>query len=367
MAHQIDFTPVGESSRSGDAIVLRFGNIQGSRNEQYIVVIDGGTLESGQGLVQHIGSHYGTDFVDLVISTHPDSDHSSGLSVVLEELNIGRLWMHRPWEHAEHIRNMFADPRLTDSSLESRLRRDLENARALETIANRKNIPIHEPFSGSDMGIANLWVLSPSIEYYRELLPNFRDTPDAREQPGMLQRAFQTAVDTAARWIDENWDIETLLDPTEEENSRSAENNSSVVLLVKTVDDKYMLLAGDAGVPALMRAAAQAETLGFHLPSTLDFMQIPHHGSRHNVGPTVLNRLLGDKGQLAYRPGRTAFVSCAAEGEPKHPSKRVINAFQRRGAIVHATQGSGKMNHHNAPRNGWSEAEPLPFYDRVEE
>ena len=97
MGYEIDFLPVGEGEKSGDAIALRFGNLHGNRDEQTVVVIDGGFKGTGEKLVEHIRHYYGTDDVDLVISTHSDADHVSGLTVVLEELRVGHLWMHQPW------------------------------------------------------------------------------------------------------------------------------------------------------------------------------------------------------------------------------------------------------------------------------
>jgi hypothetical protein len=59
------------------------------------------------------------------------------------------------------------------------------------------------------------------------------------------------------------------------------------------------------------------------------FVQIPHHGSKRNVGPAILNRLIGSP--VAQGTNKfTAFVSVPKKGEPKHPSKRVTNAFMRR-------------------------------------
>ena len=112
MGYEIDFLPVGTGECSGDAIALRFGSLQGSRNEQTVIVIDGGYKEDGEKLIEHIKTFYGTGSVDLVISTHPDNDHSSGLAAVLEELKVGRLWMHKPWEHTDDIARMFHDGRL---------------------------------------------------------------------------------------------------------------------------------------------------------------------------------------------------------------------------------------------------------------
>src|SRR5260370_10701724 len=109
MGYEVDFLAVGDGEKSGDAITVRFGNLYGPREQQFILVIDGGTNESGMQMVKHIRRYYQTDWVDLVLSGHPDADHSSGLEVVLEELGVMRLWMHRPWVHSVVMRGWFSD------------------------------------------------------------------------------------------------------------------------------------------------------------------------------------------------------------------------------------------------------------------
>ena len=54
MGFEVDFLPVGDGEMSGDAITLRWGNLFGPRDHQTVVVIDGGTKQSGQNLVQHL-------------------------------------------------------------------------------------------------------------------------------------------------------------------------------------------------------------------------------------------------------------------------------------------------------------------------
>ena len=79
------------------------------------------------------------------------------------------------------------------------------------------------------------------------------------------------------------------------------------------------------------------------------------------------NRMLGPKLSAEARRD-TAIVSCAKQGEPKHPSKKVTNAFRRRGSPVWATQGIGLHWQHDAPaRPGWNAADALPFYNQVED
>lgn len=83
MGIEVDFLAVGDESQSGDAIALRYGNLSGPRAEQRVIVIDGGFVDSGKSLANLIRTHYKTEHVDVVIASHPDQDHISGLKVVV--------------------------------------------------------------------------------------------------------------------------------------------------------------------------------------------------------------------------------------------------------------------------------------------
>jgi beta-lactamase superfamily II metal-dependent hydrolase len=110
---------------------------------------------------------------------------------------------------------------------------------------------------------------------------------------------------------------ETLIDPRDD--ATSAENNSSVILLLR-LDGQDLLFTADAGVPALLRTAQLADLCGISLPSCR-FQQVPHHGSKRNVGPTLLNRLVGPKLSTANAgANKLVFVSAAAEGRRAKPA-----------------------------------------------
>ena len=350
MGYEIDFLAVGEGTRSGDAIALRYGNLHGSRNEQTVVIIDGGTKEAGGRLVQHVKSYYDTDRVDFVFLTHPDGDHASGLSEVIEGLTVDRLVMHRPWEHAEEIRSLFHDGRITDASLEARIRASLQAAHDLEAAALDADVDVVEGFEGAATNDGVIRILGPSRDYFQSLIPQFRRTPDAAK----MQDAsfFKKAVEFVKK-VFESMQVETLDDGGE----TSAENNSSMILLF-LIDGQQILFTGDAGIPALTAAADYADSQNIIL-SGLRLLHVPHHGSKRNVGPTVLNRI----------KAREAMISAAAGGEPKHPAKKVINALTRRGMAVMSTQGSSICIRNDAPaRPGWTGGvTPHPFYSEVEE
>jgi hypothetical protein len=251
---------------------------------------------------------------------------------------------------------MFRDGRVTDASVGEALRRDLEHARSLERIARRKGISVVEPFAGIWDG-DGLFVLGPGVDYYESLLPHFDATPVVKTG---LEAVLQKLAE-AARPFFEALHLESLTD----EGETSAENNSSVILLLRWAG-RQALLTGDAGVLALTRAL---DWLDAAAPGARDisFVQVPHHGSRRNVGPTLLNRLLGPP-QRIETAAFTAFVSGPPAPNGKHPSKRVTNAFRRRGAPVHATAGIAIVHQHNAPpRGGYGPISPLPFHSSFEE
>jgi beta-lactamase superfamily II metal-dependent hydrolase len=358
MAYQIDFFPVGDGEHSGDAIAMRFGDFSDPMKTQ-VVVIDGGFQSSGEALVKHIIEVYGTTYVDVVVSTHPDRDHSSGLSVVLESLNVGQLWMHKPWEHTQDIAKMFKDGRVTDMGVAEGIRRSLEDVRYLETVAARRNIPIVEPFTGVADNTKSLIVLGPSVPFYESLLPDFRCTPTPNYK-GLLTMLAYGAGSMAVK-LAEGIGFETLTEP----EGTHAENNSSVILLL-VVGEDCILFTADAGVPALNEAAARLEGVGFDF-NKLRIVQIPHHGSKHTGGPQVLDRLLGPKRGIDV-VARRAVVSVSADAHTKgHPSRRVMNAFCRRAARAQGTLGRVLMFEKGAPRAGWTSVPDIPFYDEVED
>lgn len=359
MGYEIDFLPVGKE-KSGDAILVRYGNLHGPRAEQKVILIDGGYPETGKAVIVHLAKHYGTTEIDLMISTHPDQDHVGGLETVLNECTVHQLWMHQPWNHTKDMAEMFVYGHVTDQSVTAALRKSLDEAHDLEAIAKKRGIPIIEPFTGTHFDNKSVYILGPTKSFYEGLLPAFRCTPETKQDTNLLKGLIAGATEFI-KTLAEGWDIETLGTPSED---TSAENNSSVILLLQ-FGDKSALLTADAGLPALTPALQVLQTAQYDM-SKIAFIQVPHHGSARNVSADFLDSLLGPR--LAQELAtRTAFVSVAKPDDPKHPSKKVTNAFRRRGAPVHVTAGDGKCHFNDAPSRGWSPSTPLPLYSEVEE
>ncbi len=357
IGYEIDFLAVGDGERSGDAIAVRYGSPGAYR----VMVVDGGNKESGEKLVEHIQTCYQSNRVDYLVNTHPDSDHASGLEVVLEQLEVGEAWVHQPWNYPEKIIHWLKDGRITIDSLRDRLQDALYHAYRVEELAKEKGVPVFEPFQGSQIG--DFHVLSPSRDWYLDILAHFDKTPAAKVAPpasGLIAKAASLA-DKVRTWLDERWDFETLKNDEE----TSYDNESSVVLYAYLANHG-ILLTGDAGVQALTRAADHLESFNIDIPAKLQFIQVPHHGSRHNVSPSVLNRLLGPKVSQTAGTTKTAFVSAGAKSDT-HPRRVVTNAFKRRGVDVVAAKGRSVCYPHNmGPRNGWIPVEGIPFFTQVE-
>jgi beta-lactamase superfamily II metal-dependent hydrolase len=356
---EVEFFPVGDGEHSGDAIVVRYG-VPGNYK---IMVYDGGTQKSGKAIVKHIKEFLGATRVDYVVNSHPDGDHASGLSVVMEELEVGELWMHRPWTHSALIRKYFEDGRITDKSLGERLKRKMAAAYTLERIAKEKNVCVIEPFQGDKIGIFE--VLSPGKDWYiHTLIREFEKSPEQKRESALDEalEAAATSVESYVEMIAESWGFETL----SEDVCTSAENESSVVLFGK-INNEGFLFTGDAGIRALNEVAEFANERCIDLSKEVTFTQVPHHGSRNNVSTSALDGIFGASlSNKPEEPERVAVVS-ASKDAPKHPDLAVINAFVRRGFDVYATKGLRICFFHEdiEAREGWSEAIPLSFSSEV--
>jgi beta-lactamase superfamily II metal-dependent hydrolase len=146
----------------------------------------------------------------------------------------------------------------------------------------------------------------------------------------------------------------------------SASNESSVILYGDFGPGRRVLLTGDAGIWGLTMAKCFAQKNGLALQDFM-FVQVPHHASRRNVGPTILNEILGPiKPKNTETPSR-AYVS-APKDDDTHPRKMVLNAFIRRGYSVAATQGRKIVFLGGfPPRPNYVGLDNFPFSPQVED
>lgn len=356
MAFQIDFLPVGDGSRSGDAIAMRYV----MNNRLIVHVVDGGTTTSGDALCDHILTRYGTDQVDIVSLTHGDDDHSSGLRRVIDRMRVGAIYMNRPWAHAADLLPAF-QAEWDVQRLIARMRNDAPIMAEIEDMAAQHSIPIFSAFTGTRIGAFT--IVAPTKQRYLELVPHFSRTPvpAAAPAPNAAQGGLAGLFEAANQWVRETWFSESL-----SENVPDSPSNESSLIQYAYIAGFRVLLTGDGNARSLLAGASAAAALGIALPG-LDLMQMPHHGSRRNVSPSSLDRWIGAPSIFPGGPPTMRAVASVSALCTTHPRKKVSNAFIRRGAEVTVTKGFGQTVTMGFPMHaGYGPVTPLTFAEVVE-
>jgi beta-lactamase superfamily II metal-dependent hydrolase len=358
---ELDFLDI-ESKKSGDAIPIRY-ELNGTT---WIHLVDGGYQACGEKVINHIRTYYtNQSYIDKVIVTHPDGDHTGGLRTVLKEIDVKELWMLRPWTYAEEIISRFVNYTSVER-LRQRLKAVYPNLAALEEIAIERGIPIYEPFQGARIGAFT--VLAPTKSRYLDLIVESERTPESVEEAeessvAALGRFVERVAAKAVNFLRSAWGEEVF--STDE---TSAENEMSVIQYANLCGQR-ILLTGDAGRAALTEAADYAPYVGLYLPG-LDRFQVPHHGSRRNVSTEILDRWLGERIPARLLHGQEKFhaIISSAKEDTDHPRKAVVRALYHRGGNVVATEGVDLRNSYNAPlRANWGPVQPLDYPEEQEE
>lgn len=364
--YEVDFLAVGGSSKSGDAICIRWGEELSSRHDrQFVMVVDGGFSYSANDVVAYIKKHYYGDenltkektIIDILINTHPHSDHFGGIPGIYESTTVRKVVMHTPWTHAG-LPKWFKDGRVTASSIKSHLKEGLESAYSFAQKLNSKGKAPIELYAGESYELPYgvlLDVWGPDKKFYDKLLPDFNATPTTGNGIGD-DRLVLTGKDVPAA----QGKLSNVGDT-------SAENLSGIIFSLRMPTGDILLFTGDAGIDSLMPAISRmyARQVDF---SRLTFFQVPHHGSVQNLGPTILTLLFGSKVQPLQPKKVSAFISVAKSPDNSHPSRRVINALTAYNCNVYKTQGMSLQHFRGsaALHTGWNVVKPLKVYEMVE-
>lgn len=354
--YEVDFIDV-PSNKGGDAIAIRYclnGQIK-------IHIVDGGYIETGDKITSHINKYYNNPTkIENVILTHQDGDHAGGIRTILENFEIGTLWMLRPWLYADELLPGFT--RYTNKeNLVNRLKEIYSNISTLENIANEKRINIAEPFQGSKIG--PFTVISPTKEFFLKQVLQSDKTPVANNIDSVSLNSFSRMISEAVKYIKRQWGVENFSD-----DETSAENEMSIIQYAKLCGDSIML-TGDAGREALEISRKYLVANGVSLPK-IDRFQVPHHGSRRNLSSGLLNAFLGNKLVAPLDEGNNngfALIS-ASEKDDEHPKKSVVRALLHRGYKIGMTKGKNLWFSSDAPqRSDYSSIPAVSYPDEEEE
>ena len=327
MAFEIDLLPVGSEKKSGDCIAMRYGDLVKGKEAQTVIVVDGGYAGTWKDTLKpHLSKYYNCEIngklhIDIVILSHPDLDHVSGLVEMAkdEDVEIGMIMMHRPWE--ELSPSWFRDGRITKDSLKDRLGDAFEKAKELDDVTRNVTKPKLNVGKCNHKG-ASITILGPTSEFYKTCIANCEKTPQQANnvvnlpQSQSLKKSidFEPYIEGEIKWYDDE--------------TTSPINESSLIILFE-YDGVKVLLTGDAGKKGLTNAINYAYVNNITL-NDCNIIKMPHHGSRKNVNPSIMNAFVGSK---------KLYYSCASDDLGHHPSKRLINLMKEKGFKQCSTSG----------------------------
>ena len=291
------------------------------------ILIDGGykkdTDQVEQFLVER-QAEFWFDKVDHLVSTHGHDDHISGLIELIERnpTSFANAWvltpddLGNPLTHSRLLRLNRCRAYHTETSMRSAL----NSRKELVDVCNLARIPVSAPWLGARIG--PLIVLSPTAQFVNSQFSLLDTDSDVRSLESGYVSKFKART-SAAQYLQ-------LFEANEEKPLGDfvvPENEISVILGMEFGNTIHMT-TGDAGCAALYDVIGNFGKI----LAQLDWMQIPHHGSRRNMDPNLVK----------FFSPTSAFISC--DGSRKHPSQKLVNAFKGIGTEVYSTAYSTETN-----------------------
>lgn len=255
--YEIDMLDV----KSADAFLIHFYD-DDDNDKDYIILVDAGNYNDGPTIANFIKNRYGKKNIDLAICSHCDKDHFGGFVWLLEQIrdnapnriNISHFWVDDP---ADHVSLGMVKRIRTHGSLVVKARSvyDLGDNKnmldILDELCNKKLIWT-EPFSDAgkysdkpysvDAFDNHIEVLGPSVTYYEQLVPDFRNELKKKDY------TTDENEDASITLIEGRVYSKTLDDAGDDPSSH---NQSSVIFIFKPDDGKKFLFMGDAGRDAI--------------------------------------------------------------------------------------------------------------------
>lgn len=259
----LQFTCKFFSAGCADAISISFKDITGKSQH---IFIDSGT-ESAYDLLhpELLAIPDRGEEIGLWVVSHWDNDHICGIIKVLQDNDIrSRLPIKQIWFNANYRmpRNSGATSGWTGLKEGALLRDMLQDELGIPAPIITTENPIID-----ELGL-KFTILSPSPEIYREAIAK-----------------MQTHFPLGAKPWDHQQRLE-LLAHLPSHLDRSLANRSSIAFLLEAGTYRMLLLA-DASPVDLVE---QLQKLGYspQFPLQVDWIKVPHHGSKRNISDALL-------------------------------------------------------------------------------
>ena len=319
-----------------DAIIIRHFQIEDGVEKSYVIVIDAGKEGDGNKIAKHLKDFYGNKHINLAICTHPDSDHKDGFCDLIDDKNVSidEFWLTDPAdfltvEDIKYYKN------------EENARRAVREIWNKSTDASRNLINevldkcghVYTVKSGDSHSFLPLTVIAPDQNFYSEIVKEMV----AKKGVKTYDKSDTTPYDENAKVDDD--EAKSVIDKCTDD---SPTNASSIVILYEPGDGMKFLFAGDATQEALQLA------IGTYHIGNIDFLKVPHHGSKNNLTTPIIELLKPKKSYIT------------ASGTSKHPSSAIVYWLSKYGDVYSTHTCHGYLHcGHNIDRQGSVTVDPL--------
>lgn len=277
-----------------------------SDNRVFRIVIDGGPEETQDDIVDSLN---GLTHIDLLVLTHYDADHISGLLKYLGQLTGEECVIDRVWANCASIVDY------DDEENVSAYDDAYVLSRQLEKLKKRGLIRIWTDNVTTEMdrvtiGPFQIDVLSPTETLQEELIKRYReyiekeglqDDPDLEENV-----SFVRVQRDASKFLLEL--VEDFRPP-----NTTFINKTSIALRIQA-EGRCLLLLGDADVKVItdsLSAIADVESA----PLNVDMIKMSHHGSKANINKKLFE---------LTNCSRYLFTTNGGTGGAYHPDRQTI-------------------------------------------
>ena len=299
---------------NGDCILVEY-------TSQHFILIDGGYVDTYQKYLlprlKEIAAEGGV--VDLIVVTHIDGDHISGIIKLLEDDELP-IEMHSIWyngyRHVQSIVNVseveetFVHRNICKESLLPGIKPiSAKQGCSLSALINKKGLQWNAPVDGGTLmapktiplGDAVIHILSPNEEDIENLCKFWKKR---LIKDGLLSKAhsieywddafeFSLSQDKPGFRFHEKKVLKTydLLKVAEEpyEPDKSAANGGSISFVLE-VEGKRVLFLGDAHSDTI-EASLKMLYGEKNMPCHFDAVKLSHHGSYNNSSPDLLGMI----------------------------------------------------------------------------
>lgn len=275
----------------------------------YVILIDAGNVCDSQNIKNHLLNNYGST-IDLAICTHPDKDHKGGFFELLNDksLTINEFWLTDPAHY------LSSDDLIQSSDKEKAIKAvqkiynhpNDENLNLIQ-LALSKCENVYSVVKGDKHELLPITIIGPTSEYYQEVVK------DMVKEYGVntYEECDTEKYDEAAKVKEE--DAKSIID---EDDDPSPFNKSSLIILYEPVKGEHFVFAGDATCASLTQVL-----LDYPYLRNIDFLKVPHHGSKHNLNTTIIDSL----------SPKSCCIS--AKGTRKHPSPAIVSYLSKYGDV----------------------------------